>query len=106
MITWVFIGVTHYVLGIQSGIAYNISQVIGTGVATLFRYWAYKKWVFLPVTAPPVDPHTGLPEAEVRAGRSATRTLPAARRPPTRSRLPAGHSAAPVSPSADLRRGR
>ncbi len=64
VITWVFIGVTHYVMGIQSGLAYNISQVIGTGVATLFRYWAYKKWVFLPVTAPPVDPHTGLPEAE------------------------------------------
>lgn len=64
VITWVFIGVTHYVLGIQSGLAYNISQVVGTGAATLFRYWAYKKWVFLPATAPPVDPHTGLPEAE------------------------------------------
>ncbi len=64
VITWVFIGITHYVMGIQSGVAYNVSQVVGTGVATLFRYWAYKKWVFLPTTAPPVDPHTGLPEAD------------------------------------------
>jgi putative flippase GtrA len=63
VITWVFIGITHYIMGIQSGVAYNVSQVVGTGVATLFRYWAYKKWVFLPTTAPPVDPHTGLPEA-------------------------------------------
>jgi putative flippase GtrA len=62
VITWVFIAVTHYALGLQNGLAYNVSQIIGTGAATLFRYWAYKKWVFLPTTAPPVDPHTGLPE--------------------------------------------
>jgi putative flippase GtrA len=48
VITWVFIGVTHYILGLQNGIAYNAAQVVGTGAATLFRYWAYKKWVFLP----------------------------------------------------------
>ena len=66
-ITWVFIGFTHYVLGIRNGVAFNVSQIVGTGVATLFRYWAYKKWVFLPPTAPPVDPHTGLPEAEAPA---------------------------------------
>lgn len=64
LITWVFIGFTHYVLDIRSGLAFNVSQILGTGVATLFRYWAYKKWVFLPSTAPPVDPQTGLPEAE------------------------------------------
>ena len=64
VITWVFIGFTHYILGITNGIAFNVSQIVGTGVATLFRYWAYKRWVFLPMTAPPVDPATGLPEAE------------------------------------------
>lgn len=62
VITWVFIGITHYILGLHSGIAYNAAQIIGTGAATLFRYWAYKKWVFLPTSAPQVDPHTGLPE--------------------------------------------
>jgi len=32
-------------------------------VATLFRFWSYKKWVFLPASAPHVDPASGLPEA-------------------------------------------
>jgi putative flippase GtrA len=63
VITELFIGFTHYVLGQQSTIAFNVSLVLGTGVATLFRFWSYKKWVFLPPTAPPVDPHTGLPGA-------------------------------------------
>ncbi|WP_433176047.1 GtrA family protein [Actinoallomurus sp. CA-150999] len=67
VITWVFIGFTHYVLDLHNGVAFNVAQIIGTGAATLFRYWAYKKWVFLPPTAPPVDPHTGLPEAQVPA---------------------------------------
>jgi putative flippase GtrA len=72
VITWVFIAVTHYILGLQNGIAYNAAEVVGTAAATLFRFWAYKKWVFLPASAPPVDPHTGLPEAE-----PATETAPA-----------------------------
>lgn len=63
VITELFIGFTHYVLDQRSLIAFNIAQIIGTGVATLFRYWSYKRWVFLPVSLPPVDPHTGLPEA-------------------------------------------
>jgi putative flippase GtrA len=63
VITWVFIAVTHYLLGLRNGLAFNVAQVVGTGAATLFRYWAYKKWVFLPASAPPVDPHTGLPES-------------------------------------------
>jgi putative flippase GtrA len=74
VITELFIGFTHYVLLQHGAIAYNISLILGTGVATLFRFWSYKKWVFLPTTAPPVDPHTGLPEAAGPAGRS----LPAA----------------------------
>jgi putative flippase GtrA len=64
VITELFIGFTHYVLDQTNLIAFNIAQIVGTGVATLFRYWSYKKWVFLPVTAPTVDPHTGLPEKD------------------------------------------
>lgn len=67
LITWVFIGITHYILGLHGAIAYNAAQIVGTAAATLFRFWAYKKWVFLPPTAPPVDPHTGLPEAQDEA---------------------------------------
>ncbi|MFD0685410.1 GtrA family protein [Actinomadura fibrosa] len=63
VITELFIGFTHYVLGLSDAISYNVSLVIGTGVATLFRFWSYKKWVFLPASAPQVDPASGLPEA-------------------------------------------
>ncbi|MEV5711391.1 GtrA family protein [Actinoallomurus sp. NPDC052274] len=83
VITWVFIGFTHYVLDIRGGLAFNVSQIVGTGVATLFRYWAYKKWVFLPAAAPPLDPHTGLPEAE--------EPLPGGATPPP-PRMPAGQA--------------
>jgi putative flippase GtrA len=62
VITEMFIGFTHYVLDQRSLIAFNIAQIVGTGVATLFRYWSYKRWVFLPPSLPAVDPHTGLPE--------------------------------------------
>src|SRR5690606_3251942 len=63
VITELFIGFTHYVLGMPGPLAYNVSLVIGTAVASLFRFWSYKKWVFLPASAPPVDPASGLPEA-------------------------------------------
>ncbi|GAA2085358.1 GtrA family protein [Actinomadura alba] len=61
VITQLFIGFTYYVLDQRNPIAFNVSLIIGTGVATLFRFWSYKKWVFLPMSAPPVDAHTGLP---------------------------------------------
>ncbi|MFG2002489.1 GtrA family protein [Spirillospora sp. NPDC048911] len=64
VITQLFIGFTHYVLDLTGAIAYNAALIVGTGVATLFRFWSYKKWVFLPVTAPHVDPASGLPEAD------------------------------------------
>jgi putative flippase GtrA len=82
VITELFIGFTHYVLDQRSLIAFNIAQIIGTGVATLFRYWSYKKWVFLPATLPAVDPHTGLPEATAYPAR------PAQPVPPTDPRVP------------------
>ncbi|MFD0904458.1 GtrA family protein [Actinomadura sediminis] len=62
VITQLFIGFTIYVLRLEGPIPYNTAMIIGTGAATLFRFWAYKKWVFLPVDAPPVDPASGLPE--------------------------------------------
>jgi putative flippase GtrA len=61
VITQLFIGFTHYVMGMTGPIAYNGALIVGTGVATMFRFWSYKKWVFLPVQAAQVDPHSGLP---------------------------------------------
>ncbi|GGV41797.1 GtrA family protein [Actinomadura sp. LOL_016] len=62
VITQLFIGFTIYVLRLEGPIPYNTAMIVGTGAATLFRFWAYKKWVFLPTDAPPVDPASGLPE--------------------------------------------
>nr|WP_244994414.1 GtrA family protein [Actinomadura coerulea] len=67
VITELFIGFSHYVLGLDGAVFYNIALVIGTAVATLFRFWSYKKWVFLPASAPHVDPASGLPEAPAQA---------------------------------------
>jgi putative flippase GtrA len=65
------IGFSEYTLHQHSHLAFNIAQVSGTVAGTVFRYWAYKKWVFLPPELPAVDPHTGLPvrpAAEERPG--------------------------------------
>lgn len=45
-ITEVFIAGDHYLIGGTSIIATNIALVVGTGVATVFRFWAYRQYVF------------------------------------------------------------
>ena len=53
VIAEVVIAVTTYGLGYKSALAYNAASVLGTGLGTIFRYFSYKKWVFLaPVPAP------------------------------------------------------
>lgn len=49
--------IATYGLGLKNGIAYNLVTAFGIGVATIFRFWAYRTFVFtggkgLPV---PVD---------------------------------------------------
>lgn len=44
-ITQLFIGFTRYALGLE-GHFEIASLVVGTGVATMFRYYAYKRWIF------------------------------------------------------------
>jgi putative flippase GtrA len=42
------LGFGYYVLDQRSALASNIwGNLIGTGLGTIFRFWAYKKWVFL-----------------------------------------------------------
>ena len=52
------IGITAYAFGAKDQIAYNVASVIGTGFGTIFRFWAYRKWVFLAPAAAdaPADP--------------------------------------------------
>lgn len=43
------IGVVTYGLGLHRQLEYNAASVVGTGLGTIFRYFAYRQWVF---TAP------------------------------------------------------
>lgn len=51
-----------YGLGLTDGISYNIATVFGIGIATVFRFWAYRTFVFTggeelpPVTAEQLEP--------------------------------------------------
>jgi len=57
----VVIAAVTYGLDMKSALAYNVASVVGTGLGTIFRYFAYKKWVFLADT----------PGAVVAAGEAA-----------------------------------
>ena len=46
IITLVPVDIFHYLLGLTSPTAFTVSGVIGTAVATVFRFWAYRRWVF------------------------------------------------------------
>ena len=41
------IALVSYGFGMQGRLAYNAASVAGTGLGTIFRYFSYKKWVFL-----------------------------------------------------------
>lgn len=50
-----FLGFGYYVLDQRSALASNIwGNIIGTGLATVFRFWAYKRFVFLSPQDPKV----------------------------------------------------
>jgi len=59
-------GFTVYVLGMDSALAKNLSgNVIGLGLGTLFRFWAYRRFVFTGAhtdDAPIEDLATGAPD--------------------------------------------
>jgi acyl dehydratase/putative flippase GtrA len=70
LISLLCLGFNTYVLGenwpgiFLTPLAENIAaNGVGLALGTAFRFYSYRKWVFLPPEAPPVDPHTGLPEA-------------------------------------------
>jgi putative flippase GtrA len=55
------IALVTYGFGLKGVLAYNAASVGGTGLGTIFRYFSYKKWVFL----------AGAPGAAVAAGEAA-----------------------------------
>jgi putative flippase GtrA len=41
------LAISHYALGFTSPLADNIAaNVVGLGLATAFRFWSYRRWVF------------------------------------------------------------
>jgi putative flippase GtrA len=46
------IAFTTYGLGIHDQVGFNIASVIGTALGTIFRYGAYKRWIFLKPVIP------------------------------------------------------
>jgi putative flippase GtrA len=40
------VDIAYYGLGYKDGLSYNIATIIGIGLATLFRLYAYRKFVF------------------------------------------------------------
>jgi putative flippase GtrA len=52
------IGLVSYALGLHGALAYNAASFIGTGLGTIFRFYAYRKWVFLDPAAPTETPAT------------------------------------------------
>jgi putative flippase GtrA len=42
------LGISRYVLGLSGPLADNVAaNVIGLGLGTLFRFWSYRRWVFI-----------------------------------------------------------
>jgi len=59
LISWGCLAFTHYLLGLDSQLADNISgNVIAVGLGTLFRFWVYRTWVF------PHDEQQPVPQPE------------------------------------------
>lgn len=46
VITLIPVDISHYLLHQTSGLAFNLSGALGTAIATVFRFYAYRKWVF------------------------------------------------------------
>jgi putative flippase GtrA len=51
-----------YGLGFDGTIANNVSKFVGIGVATLFRFWSYRTWVFRTAAPPADDPVPSYPQ--------------------------------------------
>ena len=64
------IAFTTYGLGLKGPLAYNAASFIGTGLGTVFRWYAYRKWVFL---APAQQPH---PQPQAAFAGGADRDFP------------------------------
>ena len=47
LIQLAFVAGFHYGLGLTDRFSYNVANILGIGVATIFRLYCYRRWVFL-----------------------------------------------------------
>ncbi|KAF4406508.1 GtrA family protein [Streptomyces lycii] len=51
------LAISHYALGYTSTLADNLAKnVIGVGIASVFRFWSYRTWVFRALPEPVPEP--------------------------------------------------
>jgi putative flippase GtrA len=68
----VVIALTSYGLGFKGHLAFDAASVVGTGLGTIFRYFAYKKWVFTAAPEPlPAAGYYGPAEEHLEAAEAA-----------------------------------
>jgi putative flippase GtrA len=47
LIQLAFVSVATHALGLNDKFSYNVANILGIGVATLFRLYTYRRWVFI-----------------------------------------------------------
>jgi putative flippase GtrA len=47
LITDGVVAAVHYGLGLTGNVAFNVANIFGIGLATMFRLYSYRRWVFL-----------------------------------------------------------
>jgi putative flippase GtrA len=71
------IGITYYLLSLTDKLSYNVALIIGIGLGTLFRFWSYRRWVWVAAPAAGADrPVAGPPVAARPAARPAREHVP------------------------------
>src|ERR1700761_186931 len=54
LITDGVVAIVHYGFGLTGNVAFNAANLVGIGLATIFRLYSYRRWVFL-YAGPPVE---------------------------------------------------
>jgi putative flippase GtrA len=55
LITDGVVAAVHYGLGLTGNVAFNVANLVGIALATLFRLYSYRRWVFLWADAPAAE---------------------------------------------------
>ncbi len=90
LIQYAVLGMSNYAFGLTTKLENVIALNLGVGIGTLFRFWSYRKWVWLPPEVHAAQVRRG----RHRAGRDLAQIPPAVQ--PATVSLPASPAARPV----------